>query len=200
MTSLAGRSGRIRETREARTVRVLRVATAALLAAACIAWSATPVRSSGGAGALLLAAGAGCAALAMAQLAIGPVQAPPALPDIGERIAGAAGIVVRSLPWAEGMVVVVLLLEVRHPARPWHTALLGAALVTFLLAVHLAESGAGPRVLWPAALPLTAGLAMLALAAGAASLPVPGSGPSAAWLIVLASIAALLAALLAIPA
>ncbi len=197
MTGPAVRPGRTIGTR---AVPALRAGTATLLGAACIAWAAAPVRGSGGAGTLLLALAAGCAVLAMTQLAIGPAPAPSALPDMPERIASIAGLVIRSLPWAEGMLIAVLILEVRHPARPWHTALLGAALLAFLLAVHLAESAAGPRVLWPAALPLTAGLAMLALTAAAASLPSPGSGPAAAWLIVLASVAALLAALLAIPA
>ena len=42
-------------------------------------------------------------------------------------------------------VLAVLWLEVQHPARPWHTAVLGALLMAYLLTVHLDESGATPR-------------------------------------------------------
>ena len=36
-----------------------------------------------------------------------------------------------------------------HPARPWHTAMLGAVLLAFLLTLHLAETGDRPSVLRP---------------------------------------------------
>ena len=55
--------------------------------------------------------------------------------------------------------VAILWLEVQHPARPWHTAALGAALAAYLLTTHIAESGAD--------------------AGRAAPPPAPGCSPSA---------------------
>jgi hypothetical protein len=61
---------------------------------------------------------------------------------------------VRRVPWEEGAVLAIVWLEALHRSRPWHTAVLGAALIAYLLATHLAESDASPRVLRPAALVL----------------------------------------------
>ena len=93
------------------------------------------------------------------------------------------------MPWAEGLVIAVLVLEALHRPRPWHTALLGVALVAYLLAVHLAESAARPAVLRPQAPLLAAGLGLLVLAAAAAMLPAE-TGTAAELMAVLAAVAA----------
>jgi hypothetical protein len=65
------------------------------------------------------------------------------------------------------------------PARPWHTAVLGAALIAYLLATHLAESDASPEVLRPQVRVLAVGAGLLALGAGAGMLPAAGPrGPA----------------------
>jgi hypothetical protein len=90
-------------------------------------------------------------------------------------------------------------LEALHPARPWHTGVLGLALLAYLLAVHLAESGARPVVLWPQLPVIAAGLGLLALAVGAASLPQIAPGPTTTGLRILAIVAVVIAAALAVP-
>ena len=172
---------------------------ATLLAAACVAWSATPLAGAGAAGGALLAAAIVCAAAATARLALG--AAPREWAVFGnpvERAGHALADLARGLPWAEGMVIAVLVLEVLHPSRPWHTGLLGAALLAYLFAVHLAESRAGLAVLRPQAPLIAAGLGLLALAAGAASLPA-ATGSAADLMAVLAALAAVAVAGLALP-
>ena len=78
-------------------------------------------------------------------------------------------------------------------------ALLGAALLGYLLATHLAESVAAAGVLRRQLPVLAAGLGLLVLATGAALLPSAGSGLTADWLRVLAAAAAIMAAALALP-
>ena len=104
----------------------------------------------------------------------------------------------RQWPWAEGMVVAVLVLEALHRSPPWHTGLLGAALLAYLFASHLAESRARPAVLRPQAPLIAAGLGLLALAVGAAALP-SGTGSAAEVLALVAAVAVIAVAGLAIP-
>jgi hypothetical protein len=104
----------------------------------------------------------------------------------------------RGLPWAEGMVVAVLVLEALHRSPPWHTGLLGAALLAYLFATHLAETGARPAVLRPQAPLIAAGLGLLALAVGAAMLPT-GTGSAGDLIAVLAALAAIVVGGLALP-
>ena len=103
----------------------------------------------------------------------------------------------RRLPWAEGVVLGALVLEALHPARPWHTAVLGVALVAYLLATHLAESAGGrgeaAAVLRGQAPVLAAGLGLLVLAAASALLPPAGTGLAGSWLRAAAAVAAVLA-------
>jgi len=107
--------------------------------------------------------------------------------------------IVRLVPWEEGALVAVLWLEVLHPARPWHTAMLGAALIAYLLATHLAESGASPGVLRPQVRVLALGAALLALGAGAGMLAAAGPGAGSALLRVVAAGALITAAVLVLP-
>ena len=43
----------------------------------------------------------------------------------------------RAVPWEEGALMAIVWLEVLHPSRPWHTALLGAALIAYLLYIDM---------------------------------------------------------------
>ena len=85
------------------------------------------------------------------------------------------------------------------PSRPWHTAILGAALVAYLLATHLAESGASPRALRPQRRVLAAGVVLLALGAGAGMLPAISPGAGSALLRLLAAAALITAGGLVLP-
>jgi hypothetical protein len=105
----------------------------------------------------------------------------------------------RLVPWEEGAVIALVWLEVLHPSRPWHTAVLGAALMAYLLATHLAESGASPGVLRPQLRVLAVGAGLLALGAGAGMLPAAGPGPGAALLRLVAAGALIAAAALVLP-
>jgi hypothetical protein len=107
--------------------------------------------------------------------------------------------ILRLLPWEEGAVIAIVWLEVQHPARPWYTAALGAVLVAYLLAVHLAESGAPVGALRPQARVLAIGACLLALGAAAGMLPATGPGAASALLRVVAAIALIAAAGLVLP-
>ncbi len=171
---------------------------AGLLAAACVAWSALPLRHGALAG-LLLAVAIACALISVARLALGPTSGEAAAYlNPAQRSAQSVADLARQWPWAEGMIVAVLVLEALHGSRPWHTGLLGAALLAYLLASHLAESRARPAVLRPQAPLIAAGLGLLALAVGAAALP-SGTGSAAEVLVLLAAVAAIAVAGLVIP-
>jgi hypothetical protein len=172
---------------------------AGLLAAACVTWSAIPLSGTGHVGPVILAAAAACAAASVAQLALGPdpglsvVYLNPVLSAV--RMLAS---LVRRWPWAEGLVIAALVLEVLHRSRPWHTGLLGVALLAYLLAVHLAESRARLTVLRPQVPLLAAGLGLLALAVGAATLPAV-TGSAADLMAMLAALAAIAVGGLALP-
>jgi len=89
--------------------------------------------------------------------------------------------------------------EVLHASRPWHTAVLGAALIAYLLATHLAESGSLPVVLRPHTRVLAAGAVLLALGAGAGMLPAAAPGAGSALLRLVAAGALIAAAGLVLP-
>jgi hypothetical protein len=97
------------------------------------------------------------------------------------------------------MLVAALASEALHRPRPWHTAVLGAALLAYLLAARLAETAQPASALAPQLPVLAAGLGLLALAAGAAALPRLAPGPGAELLRVLAIVAAVIAGGLALP-
>jgi len=170
-----------------------------LLGGACVAWSAAPLPGTRLA-ALALSLAVVCAVLGALRLALAGVAAPEDIfISVPLRIwVGLLG-VVRVPPWEEGTIVATLWLEVQHPARPWHTAVLGAALIAYLLAVHLDESRALPRVLRPQAPLLAAGACLLAAGAGAAMIPAVGTGGAPDWLRGLAAVAAVAAAVLVVP-
>ncbi len=159
------------------TVRI----AAVLLGAGCVAWTAVPLVPKGlAAFALFLAITAAAAgALRVALIAV-PVPEDSFLLPGSLRASVTLLDGLRQVPWEEGAVVAVLWLEVLHSIRPWHTAVLGAALIAYLLATHLAESGSRPGALRPQARVLAAGAVLLALGAGAGMLPAAAPGTSGA--------------------
>jgi hypothetical protein len=179
---------------------VLSTAAAILLGAACTVWSAVPVPHGGGATFVLLILIV-CVTCGGLRLALAGVP----LPEDAFMLATPMRLwlsvlrFLRTPPWEEAAVIAALWLEVMHRSRPWHTAVLGAALVAYLITVHLAESGAAPRVLRPQLPVLAIGACLLALGAGAGMLPVVTPGPGSALLRVIAALAVVLAAALVLP-
>lgn len=174
---------------------------AVLLGAACVAWTAVPPRHTGLAGFTLVVSIVAVAVGAL-RLALADVPQPEEgfFPTAPIRAWLTFLAVLRTLPWEEIAVVALLWLEVQHPARPWHTAALGFGLVAYLLAVHIAESGApAGRLLRRQAKVLLAGACLLALGAGFAMLPAAGQGAGTALLRVLAAAAVIAAAALVLP-
>jgi hypothetical protein len=171
-----------------------------LLGAGCLVWAAAPLIHSGYADLALVLAGLGVAAGA---LRLGLAAVP--VPEDSHQLTAATRSwirftkIVRLVPWEEGTLGAVLWLEVLHPARPWHTAVLGAALLAYLLATHLAESGGSLRVLRPQVRVLAAGAGLLALGAGAAMVPAPGPGAGSALLRLAAAGALIAAGVLVLP-
>jgi phosphatidylserine synthase len=174
---------------------------AVLLGAACVAWTAVPPRHTGLAAVALvvsiIAVVAGALRLALADV---PQPEDGFFPSAPIRTWLTFLAVLRGLPWEEIAVVALLWLEVQHPARPWHTAALGFGLAAYLLAVHIAESGApAGRLLRRQAKLLLAGACLLALGAGFAMLPAASPGAGSALLRVLAAAAVVAAAALVLP-
>lgn len=168
------------------------VAAAILLAAASVSWAAFPL-SSGRAGTrfmLIVAVGAGAASVAQLLAGGGGELTSAARGSLIKRTIDYVLTVIRGLPWAEVMVVAVMLLEVLHRSAAWHTGLLGVGLLGYLLAVHLAETRTGIVAL-RAQLPLiAAGIGLAALAVGIAELPaLPGGVLSPAIRVIAATIA-----------
>ena len=156
---------------------------AVLLGAGCVIWAALPPVSQGYAGFALTVAITGVAGggLRLALTAV-PVPEESYLLSAGLRAWRTFLAVVRQVPWEEGALIAIVWLEAMHPARPWHTAVLGAALIAYLLATHLAESGASPGVLRPQVRMLAVGASLLAFGAGAAMVPAVGPGAGSALL------------------
>ena len=174
-------------------------------AAACVAWAAVPAGPAGRAAPALTVLAACCVAGGLGQLASAAV-APPgpgAYPGPLSRLGWWGLDWLRRLPWAEGVLLGALALEALHPARPWHTAVLGVALIAYLLATHLAESAGAPgeaaAVLRIQAPVLAAGLGLLVLAAGSALLPSAGTGLAGGGLRAAAAVAAVLVTALCLP-
>jgi len=172
------------------------------LAACAVAWAAAPISGARAGARPLLVAAVACAVLSVVRLAAGMLAARPGA--LRPEPAGCLPLVtrfavriwsgVRAMPWAQGMTVAVLGLEALHSSRPWHTVVLGAAVLGFLLALHLAETAAGPAVLRPQLPLIVAGLGLAAVSAGAATLPGGGG-----LLTLIAALAAVAVAALAVP-
>jgi len=175
-------------------------AAAVLLGAGCLVWAALPAVHQGWPDFALTLAIAGVAAggLRLALAAV-PVPDESYWPSPGVRAWRAFLDVVRQVPWEEGAVIGIVWLEVLHPSRPWHTAVLGAGLIAYLLVVHLAESDARLATLRPQARVLGLGAVVLALGAGAGMLPAAGPGAGSALLRLVAAGALIAAAGLVLP-
>ena len=176
----------------------------AVLAADAALWAALPAAGGRAGTRPLLVAAVASAVLTVGQLVAAQAAARTEVmprPDAAVYRSPLAGAIrqsaanVLALPWPQALIVAALALEALHPARPWHTVVLGVVLLAFLLTLHLAETGGGPRVLRPHVPLIAAGTGLAALSAGAAFLPAAGSG----WLAAVAAIAALLTAGLAVP-
>jgi hypothetical protein len=175
------------------------LAAAGLLGAACCAWAAWPLAGTGQV--LLLAVAGLCAAADLARLitAAWPVQRVDSFSHPALRLARWGHGLLSQLPLAEGTALAVLGLELAHPSRPWHTGLLGVALLCYLLAIHLAESGAPARVLRPQLPALAAGLGLLVLGTAATLIPAAAPGAASGTLRVLAAVAAIAVGALVLP-
>ena len=175
-------------------------AAAVLLGAGCLVWAALPAVHRGYATFVLGVAVAGVAAGGL-RLALTTVPVPDESywPSPGVRAWRAFLEMMRQVPWEEGAVIGIAWLEVLHPSRPWHTAVLGAGLIAYLLVVHLAESDARLATLRPQARVLGLGAVLLALGAGAGMLPAAGPGAGSALLRLVAAGALIAAAGLVLP-
>jgi len=175
-------------------------AAAVLLGAGCLVWAALPAVHRGYATFVLGVAIAGVAGggLRLALTAV-PVPDESYWPSPGVRAWRAFLEMMRQVPWEEGAVIGIAWLEVLHPSRPWHTAVLGAGLIAYLLVVHLAESDARLATLRPQARVLGLGAVVLALGAGAGMLPAAGPGAGSALLRLVAAGALIAAAGLVLP-
>ena len=172
---------------------------AGLLGAACCAWAAWPL--TGTLPTVLLVVAAVFVLADLIRLAgVGlPLDQVDAFSSLGLRAARWTYTLISEVPAAEGAAVAVLIVEATHHSRPWHTGLLGAALLCYLLATHLAESRARLRVLRPQLPALAAGLGLLILGVGAALIPAAAPGVASGLLRVLAAVAAIAAGALALP-
>jgi hypothetical protein len=174
---------------------------AMLLGAACVAWTATPLVHRGLAEFALVVAIIAVVAGAL-RLAFADIPQPEDkffLPGyLRTWLTFLAAL--RVLAWEETAVVALLWLEIQHPARPWPTAALGAGLLAYLLATHIAESGtaASPLLRRHARL-LVVGACLLALAAGFATIPAAAPGAGSAILRVIAAVAVIAATALVLP-
>jgi hypothetical protein len=163
-------------------------AAASLLGAACVAWAAIPL--TGTLADVVLIVAAACAALGAVRLWLGPPAEVAGFAGGLGRFLQRQAALVRTAPWAEATVITALVLEALHRSRPSHTAFLGAALLAYLLAVHLSESRAGLAVLRAQAPLLAAGLGLLVLATCATLLPA-ATGSAASLMAVFAALAAI---------
>jgi hypothetical protein len=179
---------------------VTTIAAAILLGAACTVWSAVPgLHKSDATFALVLTiifVAGGALRLSLAWI---PLPEDTYLLAVPMRAWLRFLMFLRVPPWEEGAAITIIWLEVMHPSRPRHTAVLGAALIAYLLTVHLAESGASPATLRPQIPVLAAGACLLALGAGAGMLPATTPGAGSALLRVVAALAVIAAAGLVLP-
>lgn len=178
-----------------------------LLAAGALAWAALPMTGARAGAKPILIAAICCAVLGLARLAAAEHGAARDTGVPGEtlfvsgprRFWEQAVSAPRVVPWPQLLILAVIVLEALHPRRPWHTVVLGVVLLGYLVALHMAESGARLAV-FGAQLPLiAAGIALAALSVAATALPASASGSGSSWLAVLAAVAAIVAAALALP-
>jgi hypothetical protein len=179
--------------------RVRALALIGVLTAALISWAALPGQPGAGPRiAVICAAAGGLASLAQLALAGLKPSSEPVV-SIQDRLVATLVRAIKTIPWPEIMTVAVLVLEVQHPARPWHTGLLGVALLGYLFAAHLVETDARAGVLRPQLPLLAAGLGLLALAVAAAAVPALPAGSTSDVVRVVAVAAAVVVGVLVVP-
>jgi hypothetical protein len=174
---------------------------AMLLGAACVAWTATPLLHTGLAQLALTIAIVAVVAAAL-RLAFADVPQPEDQFFVPGYLRAWLTFLqlLRTPAWEETAVVALLWLEIQHSLRPWHTAALGAGLLAYLLATHLAESGAAAAPLLRRHLRLLiVGACLLALGAGFAMIPTTAPGAGSAILRVIAAAAVIVATALVLP-
>jgi hypothetical protein len=165
-----------------------------VLAACAIAWAAVPMRGAHAGARPVLGVAVAFACLAILRLGAVMLTSRSGAAVRESRLAASAWSALNTLPWAEIMTVAVLALEALHHSRPWHTVALGVIVLSFLLVLHLAESGARPAVLRPVLPLIAAGLALAAFSVVAATLSASGG-----LVAVIAAMAAVAVAVLALP-
>jgi len=199
MTSAASAGPREDRSPGRHRTRWRRLVPVGLLAALSALWSALPARSGAGPAALLIVALVS-AACSLIELAVRGVAAPAnVFEPPADRLTRYALSFLRAVPWAEVLIIAAAVLEAIHPARPWHTAVLGVALLGYLFAIHLAERGDGIRLIIDQLPVIAAGIGLAFLAAGAAALPALPAGPAAAAVRIVAAAGAVFAAAMVIP-
>jgi hypothetical protein len=174
---------------------------AMLLGGACVAWTVTPFLPAGLAQLALFVAIAAVVAGAL-RLAFADVPTPEDQYFLPGYLRAWLTFqqFLRTPPWEETAVVALLWLEIQHQVRAWHTAALGAGLVAYLLATHIAESGAqAVPLLRRHAKLLVVGACLLALGAGFAMIPATAPGAGSAILRVIAAAAVIAATALVLP-
>jgi hypothetical protein len=171
-----------------------------LLGAGCVVWATAPLLHKGLASLALVLAVCGVAGGAL-RLLLADVPVPEDAFLLSAPLQAWLRFLetLRRVPWEEGAVLAIVWLEVLHKSWPWHTAVLGAALIAYLLATHLAESDASPAVLRPQARVLAVGAGLLALGAGGGMLPAAGPGAGSALLRLVAAGAVIAAAAFVLP-
>jgi hypothetical protein len=173
---------------------------AILLGVACTVWAAVPGLRGGGAAFVLFLAIV-CLVGSALRLALAAIPIPEDMFLLPTGIQLWVNFLryLRFPPWEEGVVITVLWLEVFHSSRPWYTAGLGAALIAYLMTVHLAESGGRPAALRPQAPALAVGAGLLAIGAGIAMLPAVTPSAGSTLLRTVAALAVVAAAALVLP-
>ncbi len=177
------------------------LAAAALLAAVAIGWAAYPLDTGSPGTRLTFIVAIAAGVLTIAQLAlvtVGARQARDYRPFYLHYAGWLLGFI-RGIPWPEILVVALLVLEALHRSTPWHTGILGVALLACLFAAHLAETGARASVLRAQLPVIAAGIGLLALAVGVASVHEATTGAAYTAMRILAIVAAVVAAALVVP-
>jgi uncharacterized membrane protein YczE len=176
------------------------IVAAILLGVACTVWSTLPEIHKAGPTFLLILT-ISCVAGSALRLSLAWIPLPDETYLMAAPMRGWLRFLrsIRLPPWEEGAAITIIWLELLHRSRPWHTFVLGAALIAYLITVHLAESGASPATLRPQVPVLAVGACLLALGAGAGMLPATAPGAGSALLRVVAAIAVIIAAGLVLP-
>jgi hypothetical protein len=177
------------------------IAAVGLLGASCAVWSAVPLSGTGTLGILLLVVASACVLAGVLRLVRkDAVQGDPfVFPGLLVNLAGWASATLMAVEWETIAAAAVVVLETLHKSRPWHTGVLGVAVVCYLLAVHQAESAVPSGVFRGQARVLGSSLALLVVVTGVAMIPSARTGPISGWLEVMAALAAMTAGGLALP-